>query len=78
VTLPIHIEVQPSPTVNAHGRKSEKTKRNVGRRNKSRIRKGPISRSDVTIGREEFDPGVRCVRTLNVEYIDCPSRLRKR
>jgi hypothetical protein len=56
-TLLVRVELQPPPTVGAPARKSEKTKRNVGRRNKGRRRKGSSSRSDVTIGHEELDPG---------------------
>jgi hypothetical protein len=57
-TLLVRIELQrPPATVDAPARKSERTKRNVGRRNKGRRRKGSSSRSDVTIGHEELDPG---------------------
>ncbi|KAI0291837.1 putative methyltransferase-domain-containing protein [Russula brevipes] len=54
-TLLVRIELQPPPTVDAPARKSEKTKRNVGRRNtsKGRRRKGSSSRSDVTKGEVE-------------------------
>ncbi|KAI0285562.1 hypothetical protein BC826DRAFT_1179042 [Russula brevipes] len=43
-TLLVHIELQLPPTVDGPVRKFEKTKRNVGRRNKGRIRKGSSSR----------------------------------
>ncbi|KAI0285572.1 hypothetical protein BC826DRAFT_1179048, partial [Russula brevipes] len=42
-----------APTVDAPARKFEKAKRNIGRRNKGKIRKGPSGRLDIIIGPEE-------------------------